>query len=79
MLWVERGIAPGVLEGVHIPRPPRGQGPGGPAPAGPPAVADLTRPLYPYPHVAKYVGTGSVKDSANFVKGPGRPCSCRPV
>jgi feruloyl esterase len=62
-------------------------GPGGPggAPAGAgaapqmppapvaPAAPDLTRPIYPYPYIAKYVGTGSVTDGANFVQGPARP------
>lgn len=27
-----------------------------------------TRPLFPYPHVAKYKGTGSTDDAENFVK-----------
>jgi Tannase and feruloyl esterase len=84
MLWVERGVAPGVLAGVHIPRPPRwanggpggppaGPGPGPQMPASPPAVVDLTRPIYPYPYIAKYIGTGSITDAANFVQGPARP------
>jgi feruloyl esterase len=38
-----------------------------------PAVPDLTRPIYPYPYIAKYIGTGSVTDAANFVQGPARP------
>lgn len=79
MLWVERGIAPGALAGVHIPRPARAQmqgvgGPGGAGDAGAapaaPAVADLTRPIYPYPYIAKYIGTGSVTDAASYVQGP---------
>ena len=73
MLWVERGIAPGVLPGVHIPRiAGPGSDPTKPAPAQP-AAADLTRPLYPYPLSAKYVGTGSVKDAASFAEGPAQP------
>ena len=28
---------------------------------------DRTRPLCPYPQVAKYKGTGSIDDAANFV------------
>jgi feruloyl esterase len=28
---------------------------------------DMTRPLCPYPQVAQYKGTGSIKDAANFV------------
>jgi feruloyl esterase len=75
MAWVERGIAPGALTGIHIPRPARGAGPGGGGPQVPPtspAVADLTRPIYPYPYLAKYIGTGSVTDAANYVQGPAR-------
>lgn len=79
MVWVERGIAPGALAGVHIPRPADGGGPGGPADptklaAAQSATADLTRPIYPYPSSAKYVG-GSVRDAASFVKGPTQPAS----
>jgi feruloyl esterase len=78
MLWVERGIAPGVLAGVHSSRPDFGPpgpgGPGGPPRSdAPPAAPDLTRPIYPYPSIAKYVGTGSVKDAANFVQGEAHP------
>ena len=80
MVWVERGIAPGALVGAHIPRPAGGGGPGGPADptklaAEQPVTADLTRPIYPYPSSAKYVGTGSVRDAANFVAGPKQPAS----
>jgi feruloyl esterase len=73
MLWVERGIAPGALPGIHI---PRSNGPGSdptkPVPAQP-GAADLTRLLYPYPLSAKYVGSGSVKDAASFVEGSEQP------
>ncbi|HEY3835984.1 MAG TPA: tannase/feruloyl esterase family alpha/beta hydrolase, partial [Bryobacteraceae bacterium] len=31
---------------------------------------DRTRPLCPYPQVAKYKGSGSVDDAANFVCSP---------
>jgi feruloyl esterase len=87
MAWVERGIAPGALPAEHIPQPVRAQGvqggpggPGGPAggfmgqggqqPAGP---ADMTRPIFPYPHTQKYIGTGDVRDAASFVQGPAKP------
>lgn len=72
MLWVERGVAPGALAAAHIPRPAGGfGGPGGPeGQGGPPPAADLTRPVYPYPHAARYTGTGSVREAANFVEGP---------
>jgi hypothetical protein len=29
-------------------------------------VVDRTRPLCPYPQVARYIGSGSIDDSANF-------------
>ncbi len=32
-----------------------------------------TRPLFPFPHVAKYKGTGSPDDAANFESGPAVP------
>lgn len=49
-------------------------GQGGQQPAGPP---DLTRPIYPYPYTQKYIGTGDVKDAANFVQGPAKPAPAR--
>ena len=68
MAWVERGIAPGVLEGVHVPRP---------AGFGPPpktnSAPDLTRPIYPYPYTARYIGKGDVRSAANYVRGPALP------
>ena len=32
-----------------------------------------TRPLFPYPRVAKYTGSGSTDDAANFVSSPSAP------
>ncbi len=49
--WVEQGTAPDVLIASH-------------------SVAgrvDRTRPLCPYPQVARYKGTGSSDEAANFV------------
>jgi Tannase and feruloyl esterase len=48
--WVEKKQAPDVLLGSHMTD----------------GVADLTRPLCPYPQVAQYSGQGDVKDAANF-------------
>jgi feruloyl esterase len=73
MLWVERGIAPNALAGAHTPRGPGGMGPGGPPPGTPPAAPDLTRPIYPYPYIAHYIGHGDIRDAANYVRGPARP------
>ena len=48
--WVEEGKAPDRV----IARRPLGEG------------AERTRPLCPYPQVARYNGTGSTDDAANF-------------
>jgi feruloyl esterase len=48
--WVENKQAPDTLLGSHMTN----------------GVADLTRPLCPYPGVAQYSGQGDVKDAANF-------------
>jgi feruloyl esterase len=52
--WVEKG---GVPQRVIASRITRG-------------VADRTRPLCPYPQVAKWKGVGSTDDAANFVCAP---------
>jgi feruloyl esterase len=49
--WVERGKAPDQIIASH-------------STAG---KVDRTRPLCPYPQVAKYKGTGSIDEAANFV------------
>ena len=49
--WVEHGEAP---ERIVASRVSDG-------------VVDRTRPLCPYPQVAKWTGTGSTDDAANFV------------
>jgi len=48
--WVEQKQAPDLLLGSHLTN----------------GVADLTRPLCPYPGVAQYSGQGDVRDAANF-------------
>jgi len=50
MEWVEKGNAPDQLIGAHM---EKGQ-------------STKTRPLCPYPQVARYRGTGSVDDAASF-------------
>lgn len=52
--WVEKGVAPTSVMATH--RTPAG-------------VVDRTMPLCPYPQVARYKGTGDVKDAASFVCG----------
>jgi feruloyl esterase len=49
--WVENGIAPASIVASH-------------STAG---KVDRTRPLCPYPQVAKYKGTGSIDEAQNFV------------
>jgi feruloyl esterase len=53
--WVEKGRAPDRVTAVHFPAG---------AISGKP---DRTRPLCPYPQVAKYNGSGSTDDASNFV------------
>jgi feruloyl esterase len=48
---VEQGKAPDTLIASHLTD----------------GKVDRTRPLCPYPQVAKYKGTGSIDDAANFV------------
>jgi feruloyl esterase len=48
--WVEQGIAPSLLHASHSTN----------------GKVDRTRPLCPYPQVAKYKGSGSIDDAANF-------------
>jgi feruloyl esterase len=48
--WVEQGQAPDVLIASHTTG----------------TTVDRTRPLCPYPQVARYTGTGSIDDASNF-------------
>jgi feruloyl esterase len=49
--WVELGMKPSRIPASHLTD----------------GKIDRTRPLCPYPQVAKYKGTGSIDDAANFV------------
>jgi feruloyl esterase len=49
--WRESGVAPDQIVASHVAN----------------NRVDMTRPLCPYPQVAKYKGVGSVNDAANFV------------
>jgi feruloyl esterase len=49
--WVERGKAPEKIVASHMTN----------------GVTDRTRPLCPYPEIAKWSGAGSIDDAANFV------------
>jgi feruloyl esterase len=48
--WVEKGQAPARIEASHSTN----------------GAIDRTRPLCPYPQVARYTGTGSIDEAANF-------------
>jgi feruloyl esterase len=54
--WRERGVAPDRI--VASRNPGRG---------GLPPLGTMTRPLCPYPQVAKYTGSGSTDEATNFV------------
>jgi Tannase and feruloyl esterase len=53
--WVEKGTAPGELVATKYRDNDRRKPP------------EMTRPLCPYPQIAKYKGTGDTNDSASFV------------
>ncbi len=75
MAWVEAGAAPEkiiaaqVQEQGHMGPPVPGNG-SAPLPK-PDGKALRTRPIYPYPAVARYSGRGSVDGAANFTAAPG--------
>jgi feruloyl esterase len=56
--WVEKGVAPAAVIASHSTGGGRG--------STTPAVVDRTRPLCPYPRVARYTGSGSIDEAANF-------------
>jgi feruloyl esterase len=51
--WVEKGIAPASVVASHLTA----------------GKIDRTRPVCPYPQVARYKGSGSIDDAANFSRG----------
>jgi len=57
-----QGPPPGARPGMSPPTPPAAS-----------AKVDRTRPVYPYPQVARYVGHGSIDEATNFAASPGRP------
>jgi Tannase and feruloyl esterase len=58
--WVERGVAPSKIIATKYANDFKpGESP------------KLTRPLCPYPQIAKYKGTGDKNDAASFVCEPG--------
>jgi hypothetical protein len=79
MAWVESGTAPDKIVAAQVPERPRGPPPGMMAPPAndPAPLPSLnaktlrSRPIYPYPSVAKYSGKGSADEAASFVAAPG--------
>jgi feruloyl esterase len=61
--WVEQGRAPDVLIGAHPKDKDLAHNPRVPLA---PAAISFTRPVYPYPVWAKYLGKGDPNDAANF-------------
>jgi hypothetical protein len=68
MSWVEKSKAPGRLIAKHTTSTPKPDDVGSPL-----GKVDHTRPVYPYPYVAKYIGYGSIDDEKNFIKGEAQP------
>lgn len=54
--WVEKGSAPGAIIATKYK-------------GGTPPTVEMTRPLCPYPQLAKYSGSGDVNDAASFSCG----------
>jgi len=57
--WVEKGVAPTAIIASK-------SGATGPDPADSAKPAKITRPLCPFPQIAKYKGSGDTNDAANF-------------
>jgi tannase/feruloyl esterase len=57
--WVEKGIAPTAIIASKF-------GSTRPDPTDPARPAQITRPLCPFPKIAKYQGSGDTNDAANF-------------
>jgi len=53
--WVEKDVAPARIIATKFANDSRAEGP-----------AEMTRPLCPYPQIAKYDGTGNPNDAASF-------------
>jgi feruloyl esterase len=76
MAWVETHKAPEVIvAGKPVPQAAGRGGPGGRGGRGggnpyaqAPGPTVYTRPIYPYPNVARYKGTGDPNDAANYKK-----------
>jgi feruloyl esterase len=65
--WVERGQAPDVMVGAHVQGTDWMQSFMLSFPLDPATRISFTRPVYPYPRLAKYKGTGDPNDATSFV------------
>ena len=77
MAWVESGQAPGKIIASHNTTPQPMGPPGGPPPKS--GVVDRTRPVFAYPKVARYSGSGSIDDPASFVAADPPGAATAPV
>ncbi|GMF31020.1 unnamed protein product [Phytophthora lilii] len=66
--WAKSGSGAGLPSGSGSSGPPKRNPETGSSSSGS-AASTVTRPVYPYPAVAKYKGTGDMNDAANFEKG----------
>jgi feruloyl esterase len=73
MKWVEEGTGPDRIIAAKVDLPPMGPPPSGAARASVPVLQVAppirTRPVYAYPRVATYSGTGSIDQAGNFRAG----------
>jgi hypothetical protein len=70
MNWVEGGVVPDEIIASHSPQSAGRGGRGGPAVGAPPAP-DRTMPVYPYPAVAVYKGSGDVNVASSYERKQG--------
>jgi feruloyl esterase len=64
--WVEKGQAPDVMIGAHVPGLRGFEGASLKMPLDPSTPVTFSRPVYPYPFYAKYKGTGDPNDAKSF-------------
>ncbi len=69
MAWVEKSQAPYKLIASHLPSDSIARGSDQGAKEVQAETPDRTRPVFPYPLTAKYIGTGSTDEAKNFVEG----------
>jgi len=70
MNWVEGGVVPNEIMASHSPQG-AGRGGRGGGRGGAPQPPDRTMPVYPYPAVAAYKGTGDINSASSFERKQG--------